>query len=306
MKPVFLVLLLFVCIPAFTQPLVSGSVKNMQDQTHIPNCPVILKGSDGTLIQIRTDSAGQYTFRLRQDVLYDIYTSTDKTTITPTAKCGFLASEDHGHFETGLDSVLQYVKDFELSPVGCCGYWMPAFLFKKNTTILDTALAYDFDGAIDSVRSFPLCALKDFADMLKRNPTVVIELSAHCSSEETKNAIAADKLSQQRAEKVKTELASHGIDPRRLVAKGRGERKLKIQDAQIVKEKTKAGKEALHAINRRCTIKIIAWDYEDPAAPLKETPRYNPSAKGADSSENKTEEIPAKRMKEHKFETPHQ
>src|SRR2546430_12427452 len=39
---------------------VSGQVTNIDDKTIIPNCPIILKGSDGPLVQTTTDKHGNY------------------------------------------------------------------------------------------------------------------------------------------------------------------------------------------------------------------------------------------------------
>jgi outer membrane protein OmpA-like peptidoglycan-associated protein len=248
---------------------ISGSVSNMQDNSPVPNCPVVLRGSDGALVQTKTSLAGNYSMRLRPGVKYEIYTNTDKTVITPTAKFGFLASDDRGIFESPCDSVVHFIKDFQLTMVYVCEPRMPRFIFKKNSVLLDTLYseglwmdASDYDSAY----IFPKAAIAYYVKLLKKNPTIIIELSAHCSSEETPNAIAADKLSLQRAAFIKSEIVKRGIDPVRIVAKGWGERKLKIQDAYIAKEKTKEGKEKLHALNRRCVMKIISWDYEPPAA----------------------------------------
>jgi hypothetical protein len=101
-----------------------------KDKTPIPNCAVVLKGSDGKLVQAKTDASGNYTMHLDPEVTYDIYTLTDKTVTTPTAKLGFLASEDHGNFTTVSLMVSQnFSKDFELTPVAE-EIVMPSVLFE--------------------------------------------------------------------------------------------------------------------------------------------------------------------------------
>jgi hypothetical protein len=40
---------------------VNGTVKNFKDKTPVPNCAVVLKGSDGKLVQAKTDASGNYT-----------------------------------------------------------------------------------------------------------------------------------------------------------------------------------------------------------------------------------------------------
>ena len=74
-------------------------------------------------------------------------------------------------------------------------------------------------------------------------------------------------------------------------AVGYGKRKLKITDAQIAKEKTKEGKEAMHAVNRRTVFKILSWDYVDPKAPKTEIPKYHPKVSGEEDA-NQIEDAP--------------
>jgi peptidoglycan-associated lipoprotein len=247
---------------------VNGSVKNMEDKTPVTNCPVILKGSDGTLVQTKTDATGNFTMALKPEVTYDIYTQTDKTVTTPTAKLGFLASEDHGNFTTvGLPESQNFTKDFELQPV-------------KEEIKLPSIL---FETAKWDVRPQFQDSLNFLYNVLIKNPTIIIELSAHTDSRGTTKS--NDELSQKRAQSCVDYLISKGIPKERMIAKGWGERKLKIPDAQITKEKTKEGKEALHAINRRVVFKILSWDYVDPTKPKVEIPAYHPPVKGEEDAE---------------------
>ena len=65
----------------YLPPLVfnaAGIVTNLKDKTVIPNCPIIIKGSDGTLAQITSDKDGAYTLPLKPEVSYEIYTQTNK------------------------------------------------------------------------------------------------------------------------------------------------------------------------------------------------------------------------------------
>ncbi len=257
MKQVFLVLMMLCCAFVDAQIMLSGIVRNATDKTAVPNCCVVLKGSDGTLVQTRTNPSGEYQLNLKVNTKYEVYTSTDKTIKTPTAKSGFLASDDHGVFDITDSLIKNYSKDFELAPIIHCET-LPRILFKLNSTEMFT----DYSAAIfysDTASYSVETEIRYLGKILKDNPTIVMELSAHCS----RNEKCVEQLSLQRAEKVKEELVKLGINSKRLVCKGYGVEKLKVQNSVIKKAKTKEEKEALHSINRRCVFKIISWDFKE-------------------------------------------
>ena len=247
---------------------VKGVIKNNFDQTPIPNCSIVLKGSDGTLVQVKTDATGNYSMVLKPEVTYDIYTSTDKTITTPSAKLGFLASDDHGSFSTvGLMESQNFQKDFSLQRV-------------EEEIKLPSIL---FDVAKWDVKPQFQDSLNFLYNVLEKNPSIIIELSAHTDSRGA--TVDNDVLSQNRAQSCVDYLVSKGIPKERMIAKGWGERKLKIKDPQINKEKTKEGKEALHSINRRVVFKILSWDYVDPTKPKTVIPSYHPPVKGEEDAD---------------------
>jgi hypothetical protein len=75
-----------------------------------------------------------------------------------------------------------------------------------------------------------------------------------------------------------------GINAERITAKGIGKRRLKISDAQIKLVKSTQEKDALHAVNRRTTFKIMSWNYVDPKAPSK-PPVVMPKVFGEENNE---------------------
>jgi outer membrane protein OmpA-like peptidoglycan-associated protein len=128
----------------------------------------------------------------------------------------------------------------------------PAGLFVKNSTEF-----YDGDTAHIKYDGTGMQMIDYMYNLLTRNPTIILEVSSHCSHEE-KNP---DILSQKRGERVKELLVKKGIDPARLVIKGYGIKKLKVSDAVIAKAKTPAEKEALRQQNRRVVFRILSWEY---------------------------------------------
>ena len=69
-----------------------------------------------------------------------------------------------------------------------------------------------------------ITTIKQVKDYLEKNPNIKIEINGHTDSDGTDEANLS--LSQKRADAVKNQLASMGIEPTRLVAKGFGETQL--------------------------------------------------------------------------------
>jgi len=277
----------------YLPPLVfnaAGTITNANDKSVIPNCPIIIKGSDGTLAQITSDKDGSYTIPLKPQVSYEIYTQTNKDLKTPTAPRGFFASDDKGKFSTiDVMESTNFKKDFQLSPVPEGEIRFPAVLYAlgKSELLVDltgTAKGNDTQKPLNSKDS-----LNFLVKTLNDNPTIIIELSAHTDSRG--NAALNEKLSQARAQACVDYLISKGIPAERMIAKGYGKRKLKITDAQIAKAKTKEEKEALHAMNRRTVFKILSWDYVDPKAPKTTIPTYHPKVLNEEDAD-KIEDAP--------------
>jgi len=112
---------------------------------------------------------------------------------------------------------------------------------------------YDYNKSNLNASSFN--ELNKVIELLENNNKMKIELSAHTDSRgsETYN----NKLSQARAQSCVNYLLSKGLNPKRLVAKGYGEKQLIITDAEIEKLSTEEAKESGHQKNRRTEFIII-------------------------------------------------
>ncbi len=100
--------------------------------------------------------------------------------------------------------------------------------------------------------------LDKLVTIMKDNPDIKIELSSNTDSRNTAeyNMI----LSNKRAQSAKDYMVSRGINPDRIIAKGYGESRLLISDAEIAKLPTEALKEAAHQKNRRTEFKILEYN----------------------------------------------
>jgi peptidoglycan-associated lipoprotein len=121
-------------------------------------------------------------------------------------------------------------------------------------------------------------SLMQLTNLLKDNENLVIELRSHTDSRGSDEY--NDVLSQKRAQSVVDFLVTQGIDPGRLVAKGYGERIVRVLDKDLVREnyRFKAGtkltdeyikslpkediREAAYQLNRRTEFAVLAKDYK--------------------------------------------
>ena len=118
----------------------------------------------------------------------------------------------------------------------------------KNVEIVLNNIYYDYDKW--NIRSDASQSLDTLTDILKKNPTIKIELASHtdCRGTDTYN----QTLSQKRAESVVQYLIAKGIEADRLTAKGYGE------SIPVEKCDCKTCTEEQHQRNRRTTFKILS------------------------------------------------
>lgn len=242
--------------------LISGHVTEQDTSIKIRHALVHLKADNGDMFECATDSTGHYEFCYRRIRFHhaEISVMTDRGTrpVNKPGSNGYIASNDKGLIDTG-DSIRHYIKDFRLMP-SCGGcFSLPAVLFKRNSSRYDTLVQHNDNGAIDSLHGFPMQAIRFIYEVLSDNPTMKIEISAHCSTDEREPKY----LSYQRAQRLKAELIRLGIEEKRLVAVGYGASKPLIKDNVIQKAQTKEEMMILRTKNRRCVFKILSWDYKD-------------------------------------------
>lgn len=185
-------------IYSFSFPEILLSVKGWvyeQDGYELPEAVVYMVGNDGTNMKIGVNLEGSF-----------------EQPLAPGGKYLFLAT-CRGYLnyraELTVDSLVQkehqYVLQFPLPSI--------------SIPVLVRGVYYEFDKAdlTDNSRE----ALDRLVKVLKENPNITIELSAHCDYRG--RAEYNEKLSQRRAESVVRYLTEHGIEAERLTAKGYGE-----------------------------------------------------------------------------------
>ena len=218
---------------------------------------VLLIGSDGSISESLTGKDGSYFFKLKEKTTYTVSTETSKSSKSVSfAKDGFLANKDHRFFQTvGEDHSKEFKADFFVKPV-----------------VPDLRMP-EIQYALGSAELLPESkdSLNYLFNILKDNPTIICELSAHTDNQG--KAASNFTLSEARAQSCVDYLVKEkNIAAARLVAKGFGQTKLLVNDDLIKAAKSKEEKDALHQKNRRTEFKVLNFNYLDantPKTPVK-------------------------------------
>lgn len=191
----------------FSYPEVLQTVKGWvyeQDGYELPQAVVYMVGSDGTNEKHSVLSDGSFEKPLTPGVNY-LFLATCE---------GYLNVRNELTADTA-EVEKQHVLQFPLPSI--------------SVPVLVRNVFYEFDKADLTDNSVE--ALDRLTKMLKENPNVTIELSAHCDWR------GADdynlRLSQRRAESVVNYLTEHGIEPDRLTAMGYGEQVPKVVNKKL-------------------------------------------------------------------------
>lgn len=232
----------------------SGTVKDDRTLLYVEGADVTLVGSDGVSVSTRTNDKGYYTFgssQIKPNTTYDVSVSKpnyfkEKAVVTTV----------------GVEFSKDFTQDFVLKPIPDEPIVLPDILYDLAKWDLKPQYQDSLQGLIQTLRD---------------NPKLVIELASHTDSRDSYER--NDILSQKRAQSVVDYLIMRGINPRRLVAKGYGERvprKLKkdiVKDGFLFKKGTvldddyvnslpsKAQKEAAYALNRRTEFRVLRRDF---------------------------------------------
>ena len=173
-------------IYSFYNPEIVQTVKGWvyeQDGYELTQAVVYMVGNDGTNMKLSVKGDGSFTQEIKAGVDY---------VLLGTCK-GFLNHQEHIKVEPVKKSE-EYVLQFPLASI--------------TAPVLIDNIFYDFDKA--TLRPESASALDELVVLLKENPNVTIELSAH--TDYKGSAEYNKRLSQRRAESVVKYLTEHGIE----------------------------------------------------------------------------------------------
>ncbi len=236
----------------FSYPEVLQTVKGWvyeQDGYELPKAQVYMVGSDGTNEKVGVLSDGSFEKALSPGVSY-LFLATCQ---------GYLNVRNELKADTA-EVEKQHVLQFALPSI--------------SSPVLVRNVFYEFDKSDLTDNSTE--ALDRLTNMLKENPNVTIELSAHCDYRG--NAEYNLKLSQRRAESVVRYLTEHGIEADRLTAKGYGKEMPKIVNRKLtetysflhegdtlsvpyIMKLPKEQQEVCNALNRRTEFRVLRTTY---------------------------------------------
>ena len=220
-----------------------------KDGYELPDALVYLIGNDGTNMKLSVREDGSFTQRITPGVSY---------LLLGTAK-GFMNYKQEVTADS-TDQDREYVLQFPLSSI-------------SKPVMIDN-IFFEFGSATLTSQSAE--SLDELVQLLKDNAGVTIEIGAHCDykGDDDYNK----RLSQQRAESVVAYLIEHGIDNKRLTARGYGEttpknvnRKAAEQYAFLkendvlteafIKKLPEDQQEICNQLNRRTEFRVIRTTY---------------------------------------------
>ncbi len=233
----------------------SGIIKNDRNLLFMEGVNIKLVGSDGSSYETKSNSVGYYEFtdtQVLKNTSYELTVSKDNF-FTETAT----------ETTVGLEKSKDLKRDFNLRPI------------PKEPIVLPDIL---YDLAKWDLKPQYQDSLVGLIETLEANPTIIIELASHTDARDTEKR--NDILSQKRAQSVVDYLIERGIDSRRLVAKGYGERvprtlfkkyyfndSIAIDSASHLTEDFIANlegkdlQEFAHQLNRRTEFSVLSSDF---------------------------------------------
>lgn len=255
-------------IYSFVNPEIMQTVKGWvyeMDGYELPAAQVYVVGDDGTNEKMSVHSDGSFTKVLDPGVSY-LFLATCKGYLNHQEQVKALVNPTESR-----DTTLQFALANISAP-----------------TLIDN-IFYDFDKA--TLRDSSKTALDKLVALLKENPHVTIELSAHCDYKGS--AEYNKRLSQRRAEAVVAYLIAHGIAVDRLTPVGYGKERPKkikkkltekykwLKEGDVLTEdfikalKDKKKEEICNQLNRRTEFSVLRTTYGlfDKNGKLRETPQ---------------------------------
>ena len=252
-------------IYSFFNPDIIQTVKGWvyeQEGYELPAAQVYMVGNDGTNIRLSVKGDGSFEQVIKPNVDYVLMAS--------------------------CKGYLNHQEQLRVSPVNASEEYVLQFpLYDISAPVLIENIFYDFDKA--TLRPESSVALDSLVDLLKQNPHITIELSAHTDYKGSDRY--NERLSQQRAESVVRYLIQHGIASDRLTPKGYGEgmpktiKKRVAERYPFLKEGDKLTEEFITALpeeqqedcnqlNRRTEFRVLQTTYGmfDKAGRLIQTP----------------------------------
>ncbi|WP_161889688.1 OmpA family protein [Pontibacter russatus] len=203
-----------------------------QQRTVVPDNTVLLQDANGKVLTMAsTDANGQFTFALDSASTYSLVSE----------KPGFFTARERITTVGKMPSQQELTKD--VNEVRLTAELVLNEIVKEKAIVLEN-IFYDFDKA--DIRPDAALELDKLVQVLEDNPGISIELSSHTDARGSD--VYNEDLSQRRAESAVEYIISKGIDRSRITAKGYGESRPVVRNADTEEE---------HQRNRRTEFKVV-------------------------------------------------
>lgn len=240
-------------IYSFENPEIVTTMKGWvyeKDGYELPAAEVRIVGNDGTNRKLSVKGDGSFVLPINPHVDYLVMASCK----------GYLNHKEELRVDSAKESK-EYVLQFPLASI--------------TAPVLIDNIFYDFDKA--TLTEASTTALDQLVTLLKENPHVTIELSAHCDYKG--NSEYNKHLSLRRAQSVVDYLIKHGIEKERLTPVGYGKEKPKnvrkkltekypwlkegdVLNEEFILKQSKEHQEICNQLNRRTEFKVLRTTYK--------------------------------------------
>lgn len=240
-------------------------VRDLDNNAPIADATVKLIGTDNSSYEVKTDANGVFKFETLAD--NKRYVNGNTTYTIEVSKKKYVTGDQNSVVKAQISTVdkkvsEEYYKVFKLREVTeKFVFHMPLVLYAydKADLMIDPtgkAKGNDSKAPVNSKDS-----LNYLYDLMTKNPGWVVKLRSH--TDQRGNDKYNEKLSQRRAQACVDYLVKEkGIDARRLVAEGMGEREPIVDEKSIKAMKIKEEQEKAYQKNRRTDFKLIGFDFD--------------------------------------------
>ena len=229
------------------------SRNDAMDTITVSNSKVLLVAKDETVVdQSFADQNGEFKFRVYPEEEY--YLIAEKTDYFTTRKIFSTIGK-----AIRKDTLTEQITNVEFH----AEIFLDRIVIEKPIVLNN--IYYDLDKA--DIRPDAALVLDSLVMIMKDNPEIFIELGSH-TDDRASDDYNMD-LSWRRARSAVAYIIQSGVDPVRIVAKGYGESRLLIANAQSEEE---------HQINRRTEFKVLKYnprDRGDDVPPDEELDEYD-------------------------------
>lgn len=197
---------------------------------------VLVDEEDGIIAEVYTEADGKYRFRVYPEENYYLIAEKENYFTTRVDFSTIGKSLDKSQLEDMITNV-DFEQDLTLNQI----------VIEKPIVLNN--IYYDLDKA--DIKPEAARELDKLVTIMHDNPEITIELSSHTDARADNDYNM--NLSQRRAESAVNYIISNGIESNRLIARGYGETKLIIENADTELE---------HQQNRRTEFKVTKYNFQ--------------------------------------------